>query len=157
MQFLTGPKLDGIKPASAALLVECMHCARFRPPPRAHYPPRPIGATLGTAMNNFNSSHKKVFEYYITWLFYFFAWFWTLGALSLPPWGPHVPYERLWIADPYGWFLPSLLSDQAFSSSRWNSYFYIGPPPQPVTRTGAIGATIWTIFILHLRRSIHTK
>ena len=27
--------------------------------------PGPIGATLGTAMNNFNSSHKKVFEYYM--------------------------------------------------------------------------------------------
>ena len=51
----------------------------FRPPPRTHYtppppPPGPIGATLGTAMNNFNSSHKKVFEYYITWLFYFWIW-----------------------------------------------------------------------------------
>ena len=37
--------------------------------PRAHW-----GHPLGTAMNNFNSSHKKVFEYYITLLFYFWIW-----------------------------------------------------------------------------------
>ena len=36
-------------------------------------PPHPlglIGAALGTAVNKFNSSHKKVSEHYITWLFY---------------------------------------------------------------------------------------
>ena len=65
------------------------------PPP----PPGPIGVTLGIAMNNFNSSHKKVSEHYITWLFYFgiwrrcyveFAWFWPLGALPLGPHGVHM-------------------------------------------------------------------
>ena len=56
-------------------------------------PPPPTGAhwaTLGTAMNNFYSSPKKVITNYIIWLFYFwiwrrrclkFAWFWPLGAL----------------------------------------------------------------------------
>ena len=87
----------------------------FRPPPRTHYPSpppptRPIGATLETAMNNFNPSHKKVYEYYITWLFYFWIWrrcyFEICMVLALgsplpgPPWGPHVPHERLWIPGP---------------------------------------------------------
>ena len=73
--------------------------------PRAHW-----GHPLGTAMNNFNSSHKKVFEYYITWLFYFWIWrrcyFEICMVLALgsplpgPPWVPHVPYEWLWIPGP---------------------------------------------------------
>ena len=109
-------------------------------------------------MNNFNSSHKKVFEYYITWLFYFWIWrrchFEICMVLALgspppgPPWGPHVPYEHLWIPGPWGWFLPSLVKIQPCisSRSRWTVTFYIGPPPQPVTPapTGAIGATLGT-------------
>ena len=66
-----------------------------RAPSPTCYPPQgPIGATLGTAMNNLYSSPKKVSTHYITWLFYFwiwrrslkFAWFWPLGAFPL---GPH--------------------------------------------------------------------
>ena len=61
-----------------------------------------------------------------------------------PPWWPPVPYEHLWIPSPWGWFLPSLVKIQPCisSSSRWTVTFYIGPPPQPVTHMGAIGATL---------------
>ena len=63
-------------------------------------PQGPIGATLGTAMNNFYSSPNKVSTYYmyITWPFSFwiwrrrclkFAWFWPFGALPLGPHGGH--------------------------------------------------------------------
>ena len=47
-------------------------------------------------------------------------------------------------ASPWGWFLPSLVKIQPCisSSSRWTVTFYIGPPPQPVTHMGAIGATL---------------
>ena len=64
-------------------------------------PQGPIGATLGTAMNNFCSSSNKVSTHYITWLFSFwiwrrrclkFAWFWPFGALSLGPHGGHTYY-----------------------------------------------------------------
>ena len=60
------------------------------------------------------------------------------------PWWPHVPYEHLWIPSPWGWFLPSLVKIQPCisSRSRWTVIFYIGPPPQPVTHMGAIGATL---------------
>ena len=45
---------------------------------------------------------------------------------------------------PWGWFLPSLVKIQPCisSRSRWTVTFYIGPPPQPVTHMGAIGATL---------------
>ena len=61
----------------------------------------PIGATLGTAMNNFCSSSNKVSTHYITWLFSFwiwrrrclkFAWFWPFRALPLGPHGGHTYY-----------------------------------------------------------------
>ena len=64
-------------------------------------PQGPIGATLGTAMNNFCSSSNKVSTHYITWLFSFwiwrrrclkFAWFWPFGALPLGPHGGHTYY-----------------------------------------------------------------
>ena len=64
-------------------------------------PQGPIGATLGTAMNNFCSSSNKVSIHYITWLFSFwiwrrrclkFAWFWPFGALPLGPHGGHTYY-----------------------------------------------------------------
>ena len=64
-------------------------------------PHGPIGATLGTAMNNFCSSSNKVSTHYITWLFSFwiwrrrclkFAWFWPFGALPLGPHGGHTYY-----------------------------------------------------------------
>ena len=73
-----------------------------RAPSPTCYPPQgPIGATLGTAMNNFYSSPKKVSTHYITWLFSFwiwrrrclkFAWFWPFGALPLGPHGGHTYY-----------------------------------------------------------------
>ena len=64
-------------------------------------PQGPIGATLGTAMNNFCSSSNKVSTHYITWLFSFwiwrrrclkFGWFWPFGALPLGPHGGHTYY-----------------------------------------------------------------
>ena len=64
-------------------------------------PQGPIGATLGTAMNNFCSSSNKVSTHYITCLFSFwiwrrrclkFAWFWPFGALPLGPHGGHTYY-----------------------------------------------------------------
>ena len=64
-------------------------------------PQGPIGATLGTAMNNFCSSSNKVSTHYITWLFSFwiwrrrclkFAWFWPFGALPLGSHGGHTYY-----------------------------------------------------------------
>ena len=130
---------------------------RFRPPPQTHYPlspPRPIGATLGTAMNNFNSSHKKVFEYYITWLFYFWIWRRCYLVLLLDlkkmlhgfgPWEPWGPTFTIWTTlNPRPLRIDScqvwLKSDQAFSRSRWNSYFLhrapsptCYPPPPPPT------------------------
>ena len=59
-------------------------------------PPPLIGATLETAMNNFNSLHMKVFEYYTTWLFYFWIWrcyleICTVLALGSPLTGPPWP------------------------------------------------------------------
>ena len=72
-----------------------------RAPSPTCYPPQgPIGATLGTAMNNFCSSPNKVSTHYITWLFSFwiwrrclkFAWFWPFGALPLGPHGGHTYY-----------------------------------------------------------------
>ena len=78
-----------------------------------------------------------------------FAWFWPLGSLSLGPHGGHI-YHMNDFKSP----TPKddscqvcLKSDQAFSRSRWkswNSYFLHRPPPQPVTPTGAIGATLGT-------------
>ena len=123
------------------------------PPPPPPPPPGPLGATLGTAMNTFNYSHKKVFEYYITWLFYFwiwrrvtlkFAWFWPLGALSLGPHGGHVYHmnsvESSALKDDscQVWLKSDL---EAFSRSKWNSYFLHRPPPPP---QGPIGATLGT-------------
>ena len=58
-------------------------------------PQGPIGATLGTAMNNFCSSSNKVSTHYITWLFSFWIWrrrclkfAWFLALWGPPP-GPH--------------------------------------------------------------------
>ena len=73
-----------------------------RPPSPTCYPPQgPIGATLGTAMNNIYSSPIKVSTHYITRLFSFWiwrrrclkcAWFWPFGALPLGPHGGHTYY-----------------------------------------------------------------
>ena len=72
------------------------------PPSPTCYPPQgPIGATLGTAMNNFYSSPNKVSTHYITGLFSFwiwrrrclkFAWFWPLRGLPLGSHGDHTYY-----------------------------------------------------------------
>ena len=137
------------------------------PPP----PSGPIGATLGTAMNNFNSSHKKVFEYYITWLFYFWIWrrcyyeMCMVLALGSPLPGP--PWGHMYHMNDFESQAPKddscqvcLRSDQAFSRSRWNSYFlHRAPSPTCYPPQGPLGPPWelpWTIFILHLRRSIHT-
>ena len=71
----------------------------------------------------------------------------SFGPWGPPPgplWWPYIPYEHLWIPSPWGWFLPSLVNIQPCVSlrSRWTVSFYIGPPPQPVTHMGAIGATL---------------
>ena len=74
-----------------------------RAPSPTCYPPQgPIGATLGTAMNNFCSSPNKVSTHYITWLFSFwiwrrrylkFAWFWPFGSF---PWAPMGAIHTIW-------------------------------------------------------------
>ena len=93
-------------------------------------PQGPIGATLGTAMNNFYSSPNKVSTHYITWPFSFwiwrrrclkFAWFWPFGALPL---GPHAGHTY----DLNNFEFPTpkddscqvwLKSKHAFSRRRW--------------------------------------
>ena len=74
-----------------------------RAPSPTCYPPQgPIGATLGTAMNNFYSSPNKVSTHYIIWLFSFwiwrrslkFAWFWPFEALPLGPHEGHTYYLK---------------------------------------------------------------
>ena len=93
-------------------------------------PQGPIGATLGTAMNNFYSSPNKVSTHYITWPFSFwiwrrrclkFAWFWPFGALPLGPHGGHT-YDLNNFESPTPkddscqvW----LKSNHAFSRRRW--------------------------------------
>ena len=93
-------------------------------------PQGPIGATLGTAMNNFYSSPNKVSTYYITGPFSFwiwrrrclkFAWFWPFGALPLGPNGGHT-YDLNNFESPTPkddscqvW----LKSNHAFSRRRW--------------------------------------
>ena len=93
-------------------------------------PQGPIGATLGTAMNNFYSPPNKVSTYYITWPFSFwiwrrrclkFAWFWPFGALPLGPNGGHT-YDLNNFESPTPkddscqvW----LKSNHAFSRRRW--------------------------------------
>ena len=93
-------------------------------------PQGPIGATLGTAMNNFYSSPNKVSTHYITSPFSFwiwrrrclkFAWFWPFGALSLGPHGGHT-YDLNNFESPTPkddscqvW----LNSNHAFSRRRW--------------------------------------
>ena len=144
----------------------------FRPPPRTHYLPPPLahwGHPLGTAIHEqLNSSHKKVFEYYITWLFYVWIWrrgyfeiAWFFGAFSLGPHGGHI-YHINDFESP----APKddscqvcLKSNHAFSRSRWNSYFLhrapsptCYPPPPP---RGPPWELPRTIFILHLRRYLH--
>ena len=104
-------------------------------------------------MNNLYSS-PKVYTHYITLLFYFnwiwrrslkFAKFWPLGALPLGPHGGNM-YHMNTFESP----APEDDSCQVWlkiqpcisSRSRWTVTFYIGPPPQPVTPHGAIGATL---------------
>ena len=93
------------------------------PPSPTCYPPQgPIGATLGTAMDNFYSSPNKVSTHYITWLFSFwiwrrrclkFAWFWPLGGLSLGPHGGHTYYlNKFESSTPKDDSLPSLVKIQ---------------------------------------------
>ena len=82
-----------------------------RAPSPTCYPPQgPIGATLGTTMNNFCSSPNNVSTHYITWLFSFWesgeedVWnlhgFGPLGPSPWPPWGPHILFEQLLIPYP---------------------------------------------------------
>ena len=109
-------------------------------------PQGPIGATLGTAMNNFCSSSNKVSTHYITWLFSFwiwrrrclkFAWFWPFGALPLAPHGGHTYYlnnfESPTPKDDSCHFW--LKSNYAFSKRRWNSYFLQRGPQGPIGAT----------------------
>ena len=103
-------------------------------------------------MNNLYSSPKKVYTHYIIYCSTSTGSgeeIWNLqsfGPSPGPPWWQHVhvPYEHLWIPGPWGWFLPSLVKIRPCisSRSRWTVTFYIGPPPQPVTPHGAIGATL---------------
>ena len=94
-------------------------------------PQGPIGATLGTAMNNFYTSPNKVSTHYITSPFSFWIWrrrclkfawiFWPFGALSLGPHGGHT-YDLNNVESPTPkddscqvW----LKSNHAFSRRRW--------------------------------------
>ena len=102
-----------------------------RAPSPTCYPPQgPIGATLGTVMNNFYSSPNKVSTHNIIWLFSFwlwrrrclkFAWFWPFGALPLGPHGGHTYYLNNFESPTpkddscQGW----LKSNHAFSRRRW--------------------------------------
>ena len=101
----------------------------------------PIGATLGTAMNNLYSSPKKVSTNYITWPFYF--WIWRRSLHAFGPWGPS-PWAPMYHMNNFESPAPKddsckvwLKSDHAFSRRRWNSYFLQRAPPQPVIPTGA--------------------
>ena len=93
-------------------------------------PQGPIGATLGTAMNNFYSSPNMVSTHYITWPFSFwiwrrrclkFAWFWPFGALPLGPHGGHIYYlNNFESPTPKDDFCQVWLkSNHAFSRRRW--------------------------------------
>ena len=103
------------------------------PPSPTCYPPQgPIGATLGTAMNNVYSSPTKVSIYTPhNWtillldlekkMFEWFAWFWPLGGLPLGSHGGHTYYLN-------NFEFPSpkddscqvwLKSNHAFSRRRW--------------------------------------
>ena len=93
-------------------------------------PQGPIGATLGTAMNNFYSSPNMVSTHYITWPFSFwiwrrrclkFAWFWPFGALPLGPHGGHTYYlNNFESPTPKDDFCQVWLkSNHAFSRRRW--------------------------------------
>ena len=97
-------------------------------------------------MNNLYSSPKKFYTHYITLLFYFnwiwrrslkFAKFWPLGALPLGPHGGNM-YHMNTFESP----APEDDSCQVWLKSNHAVTFYIGPPPQPVTPHGAIGATL---------------
>ena len=121
-------------------------------------PQGPIGATLGTAMNNFCSLYGKLYTHYITWLYAIwisrrrclkFAWFSPNVALPLSPHGGHTYYlnnfESPTPKDDSCHFW--LKSNHAFSKRRWNSYFLqrahrgpLGPPWE----------LPWTTFVLHL-------
>ena len=68
------------------------------PLPNLVPPQGPIGATLGTAMNNFCSSPNKVSTLYITWLFSF--WIWRRRCLKFAWFWPHILFEQVWIPFP---------------------------------------------------------
>ena len=116
------------------------------PPPRGHCHWGHPGNCH--ELNNFNSSHKKVFEYYITWLLHV-CMFWPLGALSLGSHGGHMYHMKDFESpapkdDSCQVCLNSTKHFQEVCVDEINFTFYIGPPPQPVTPTGAIGATLGT-------------
>ena len=124
------------------------------PSPTCYPPPGPLGPPWKLPRTIFILHLRRSIRTTCTTLLFYFNWiwrrslkfakFWPLGPSPWPPWWPPVPYEHLWIPSPWGWFLPSLVKIQPCisSSSRWTVTFYIGPPPQPVTHMGAIGATL---------------
>ena len=131
----------------------------FRPPLWTHYPlplPGPLGPPwelpwttlilhirryLNTTELNCSTSGS---EEDVTLKF---AWFWPLGALYLGPhgatctiWTTLNPWPHRMIPDKFG-----LKSDQAFSRSRWNSYFlHRAPSPTCYPPQGPIGANLGT-------------
>ena len=135
------------------------------PSPTCYPPPGPLGPPWKLPRTIFILHLRRSIRTTCITLLFYFNWIWRRslkfakfcpwGPPPGPPWWPPVPYEHLWIPSPWGWFLPSLVKIQPCisSSSRWTVTFYIGPPPQPVTHMGAIGATLEvppTTFILHL-------
>ena len=124
------------------------------PPPQPVTPPPPpqgpIGATLGTAMNNFYSSPKKLSTHYIPWLFYFWILRRCLKFARFGPWGPS-PWApiggHMYYMNDFETPAPKddscqvwLKSDHAFSRRRWNCYFLHvcrAPLPNLLPSTGA--------------------
>ena len=133
-------------------------------PPPPPPPQGPIGVTLGTAMNNFYSSPKKVSTHNILYLDYS-----TSGSGEdvwyLHGFGPWEPPCTIWrtlnprplrmIPAKFGWN-PTM----RFQEVDETVTFYIGPPsPTCYPHRGPLGPPWelpWTIFILHLRRYLHT-
>ena len=118
------------------------------PPSLTCYPPQgPIGATLGTAMNNFNSSPNKVSTHYITTIPLLgvekiFEICMVLALWAPPPWpprGPHILFEQFWIPYPkvdscQVW----LKSNHAFSRRRWKCEKFTDDGRRDARRTAKI-------------------
>ena len=112
---------------------------------------RPPPPNLWTAMNNFNSPHKKVFEYYLR-CYFEFAWFKVLalgGPPPGPPSGPHVPYMKNFepLAPKDDSWQVWLKSKHAFLQEVDENNYSLHRAPSPTCYPpwGPIGATLGTV------------